>query len=439
MLKERSLTSRSLLAIASLLICLLCKAAQAQTYSDSTFNTSNWTCNVLFPISTTGATATCSPNIIDGKLQPSRQTIHNWPTSGISQTQIFVAHLEINSFYDPATQGAIGSLSYSYDARHYNPPAGQAVAYSVLIFQNGSYYRSTVDSVLVDAWTNFSRTLAAVDFTLVSGEGPKSPDFSCKGSRIQLGYMTTNSTPAGGGTGLSTTRTSGIDNWKVTINNPTPCCGTISKPQVTCDKGVFTFTFVVTNNSNQGAQYLLLSAPAGATYTVSPNSINFGSTPLNPGSSTTVSLTIGDASPGQNVCVNVALADNTVRICCTVQTCIDLPDCNCLKPLRDNVLCAGQGSYTYTISLQNLTGVTIQQIFVIPTSPSTLNVSPQLFTFPPLGLSNLSTTTQTITISGAPGGTKVCLQFSPLGDKTETCCSMKRCFLLPVCGPPPAR
>src|SRR2546430_74030 len=86
-------------------------------------------------------------------------------------------------------------------------------------------------------------------------------------------------------------------------------CGVISEPRVTCDHGIFTYTFTVTNNSTQTIQYLLLSPPAGATFTIPPSVINLCTNPLNPGQSTTVNVTITNASPGDHICFNVALAD----------------------------------------------------------------------------------------------------------------------------------
>jgi hypothetical protein len=215
--------------------------------------------------------------------------------------------------------------------------------------------------------------------------------------------------------------------------SPTPGCSAIGRQLVRCDHGTFTYTFAVTNNSAQTIQYLLLSPAAGATFTIVPNVINLG-TPLGPGQSTNVTVSIGNASPGDHICINVALADKDVRPCCTIQTCTDLPDCPCLRVLDASLTCGPNGSYTYTVPLQNLTGVPVQQIFVVPTAPANLNVSPQLVTLS-TPLQQNQTTTLTITITGAVPPTNVCLRFSPLGDNAATCCSTKTCFDLRPCGP----
>jgi hypothetical protein len=416
----------------SMMILISQNVAQAQTFTDSTFNNADWS-TVILPVSTAGSTSTTT-QVSGGNPSPSRTTTNNItiPTSS-SIGQIIVAHTQIASSYDPAVQGAIVKLSYAYDLIQYNPPVGGAVGFSVLIFQNNTYYRSTpIDSIFSGSWQTFSNSnLTAASFIKVSGPSTNiNPDFSCTGARIQFGYVTANSN------NNAVTRIGGIDNWKVTIEEKKPCggttgCGTISDPKVKCDKGAYTYTFTVTNNSTQVIQYLLLSPPPGSTYTISPNVINLGATPLASGQSTNVTVSISNASPGKNICINVALADKAVVTCCTVQTCIDLPECaSCLK-LDYKIGCDAKGTYTVVVSLQNLTGVPIQQVFVIPT-PSSLNVSPQLVTLP-TPLQPNQTATLTLTISGASPGTNVCLRLTPYNDKAGTCCSAEICFTLPSC------
>jgi len=408
-------------------------AAQAQTFTDTTFNNADWSGLQLLVPGSVGTSYTAAKDISNGIGSPSRSTVHNLigGTTG-NPSVVIVAHRSPSSSYDPATQGAIVKLSYSYDLRQYLPIAGQAVAYSILIFQNNTYYRSIpVDSIFLDSWQPFgSQNLTASNFTKVFGPSSNAqPDFSCAGSKIEFGYVTANSNPSSANPSI---RTSGIDNWKVSIDEKKPCCGTISatkKP--TCDKGVFTYTFTVTNNSSQAIQYLLLSPPAGATFSIAPNTINLGANPLNPGQSTTVSVAITNASPGDHVCINVSLADKNVVTCCTIQTCFDLPDCPCLKSLTDKIVCGANGTYSYSVTLQNLTSVPVQQIFIVSTQPSNLNISPQLVTFSTPLQPNQSTTI-TLTITGAPPGASVCLRFSPLSDNSATCCSVEKCFTLVI-------
>ena len=216
----------------------------------------------------------------------------------------------------------------------------------------------------------------------------------------------------------------------------TPACATIApRPRVTCNQGTFSYTMTVTNNSPQTIQYLLFSPPPGQTYIITPSFLNLGTNPLGPGQSTTVTVTISNVSPGQHVCVNVTLADNSVRPCCTVQTCTDLPDCPCLtvKDFRPGPVCT-QNGYTYTVTLTNPMSTPVHQIFVVPTSPANVHVMPSLINLT-TPLNQNQSTTVTFTITGAPPG-NVCLRFSPLGENGAMCCSTEHCFNLPSCGPP---
>jgi hypothetical protein len=396
--------------------------AHAQTFQDSTFNASDWN-SVLLPNSIAGSTFTASQDNTNGNPPSSRLTTHIYPTGAI-----FVAHLYKQSTpYDPANQGAIATLGYSYDLSHYT---ALKVAYSILIYQNSTYYYHLPNDLISGStWTPFTgANLTAASFTKLDGPSPNvNPDFSCKGSPLVFGYVTRNSNP---NAGTTDTTKSGIDNWQVSIEGKTPCCAAIGGPKITCDKGVFTYTFTVTNNSSQAIQYILLSPPAGATFTISPNVINLGTNPLQTGQSTTVNVSITNASPGDHVCINVALADKSVITCCTTQACVDLPECPCLKP-DPKVECGAHGSYTVTISVQNLTLVPVHEIFIVPTSPSNVNISPQLVTLS-TPLPPNQTTTFTITITGAAPRSKVCLRLAPIGKESQ-CCSTEICFTLPVC------
>jgi hypothetical protein len=443
-MKKNLISSRNSLMwiLLPLIMLTLQNAAQAQVvFTDSTFNNADWNDALLTPPSVSGAICKASQDPVGNPSSLSRTTTHTYPVGQIDCAHLYRQSIP-TSTYDPSTQGEIVSLSYSYDLINKgdlinNVQSAGGVAYSILIFQAGTYYYRLPNDGIAgpttsNTWTTFSGSnLTAASFTKLVGPSPNvNPDFSCKGSKIVFGYVTRNSNPNSGNTDQTI---SGIDNWKVSIDKQKPCCGTISEPRVTCDNGVFTYAFTVTNNSTHIIQYLLLSPPVGATFTISPSFINLGTNPLNPGQSTSVSITISNASSGDHICINVSLADKNVVPCCTVQTCVDLPDCPCLG-LDISIKSCANGIYTYTVVLKNLTGVPVQQIFIVPTQPSNLNISPQLVTLSTPLQPNQSTTL-TITITGAPAGTNVCLRFTPLGDNGATCCSVEKCLVLPSCGP----
>ncbi|HYK01194.1 MAG TPA: hypothetical protein VE974_05515 [Thermoanaerobaculia bacterium] len=188
--------------------------AHAQAFTDSTFNNLAWS-TVLLPGSTINARCVAAQDSGNGQAAPSRKTDHSY-----EQGWINCAHLSLASFYDPA-QGAITSLRYSYHARHYTTSLG-GVRYSPLVFQNNTYYYiAPGDDVRPDSWVAFSDTnLTESRFTKLVGPSERqTPDFSCKGTRIQFGYVTRNHQ-----SGNDTIDTeSGIDNWNITIERKIPC------------------------------------------------------------------------------------------------------------------------------------------------------------------------------------------------------------------------
>jgi hypothetical protein len=425
-----SITVRASIPALLILMAVLPSAAYAQTLFDDTFNNADWITTLIAP---TGSppnaqvqfpTAPSMQDQLNGNLAPSRTTTHQY--QGVIPPGIWVAHLyqPVSSHYNPATQGPIAAINFSYDL---SPPT-ESVTYGLIIFQNNTYYRSNPPDTPVNAipnppgWKSVSHSnLTAANFVDVNDPSDsRHPDFSCKGSIIQFGYLTANSnTPD---------TKSAIDNWRVDITKGNACCGAIAKPEIRCNKGGgFTYNFDVTNNSTNQTQYVLLSPPQGATYTISPSIIN---TSLNPGQSTSVSVNITNASPTGNVCIDVALADKEVKPCCKLTTCVRAPECACLKRLKEGVECGSGGSYTYTAQLQNLTGSQIQQIFIVPTSPAGITVTPSMV---PVTLAPGGIATFQVTISGAAPGSTVVLRLAPSAVE-PLCCSMEIRLTVPKQG-----
>lgn len=185
--------------------------ASAQTLTDGTFT--SWS-TTLLPSSASGAKCGAQQNTTDGTPAPSRKTQHVYPQGWIN-----CAHIWLGGTYDPSS-GAIVNLSYSYDLIHYTATLG-GVRYSPLILQNSTYYWIPLgDDIRSASWTPFSRTnLTEASFTKFEGPSERStPDFSCRGARMQFGYLTRNHLP--GNTTITTE--SGIDNWTIRIKAE-PC------------------------------------------------------------------------------------------------------------------------------------------------------------------------------------------------------------------------
>jgi hypothetical protein len=423
------------LIVASIYLSLSAVVGLAQ-FSDSTFTT-GWVDTILSP-STLGRT---SSSILGtgGNPATSRTTTQAFPFVAPSTTgRIWVAHINSSSTYNPTTQGSITSLSFSYDLIFYKSLSSTnsgGIGYALLAFQNGTYYSTIGDAARFEAWTAFPHApVAAADFSRIDGTGPDKPDFTCGGAPIQFGYVTLNSNPTSSlTTTASATAVGGIDNWKVDVKSA-PCCASIAIGAAACKQGGATESLTITNTSNQPAEYILLSPPVGATYTVSPSVTDLGSNPLAVGNSTTISAQISNQTPNQQTCVNVSLADSQGVSCCLVRTCFEAPACNCGQILDNSIRCNPSGGYTYFFTLQNLTTSAIQQFFVVPVQTTNVTVSPQLINLS-TPLQSQQTTNQSVSIQGAPG-TQVCLRFTPLSELGSTCCSFQRCFVLPSCSPP---
>jgi hypothetical protein len=189
------------------------------TYSDGTFNNADWTATAIYNTGSPAYTFTDSQQISGGNPGDFREVVH---TLSGSAGSLIVAHMNTGDIYNPAVSGPISTIDFSYDLIQFNPPANQAVAYDLLLFQNGSYYDfSSGDLIFTNSWTPFSHVgLTASDFVLaVPGAiGPAHPDFSATGSLIDFGYLSGNSNTGAG----SDVRDSGIDNWSVTLHSPVP-------------------------------------------------------------------------------------------------------------------------------------------------------------------------------------------------------------------------
>ncbi|MGH9672571.1 MAG: BACON domain-containing protein, partial [Bryobacteraceae bacterium] len=124
-----------------------------------------------------------------------------------------VAHARTGAVYDPRRSGAIASIDYSFDGNLLGPIPTRAVAYSILLVQNGTHYETTNHIVTGGGWTRYTgRNLIAADFARVAGTGPQTPDFSATGAPIQFGYLTANSSATVAGF-----TDSGIDNLSISV------------------------------------------------------------------------------------------------------------------------------------------------------------------------------------------------------------------------------
>ncbi len=142
---------------------------------------------------------------------------------------------------------------------------------------------------------------------------------------------------------------------------------------------------------------------------------------LFPQGATTVQCAATDACGNSNTCAF------TVTVRC------------CARLLAEQVGCDtnGSGNFTYTFTLQNLSGTNASWLFLVPLDPLTLmpstncvSVNPGfIFLNPPLA----SGASQTLTVTLKPlanCGTNVCLLFTMHTPNFEECCSFTHCLTL---------
>lgn len=225
--------------LAILLLCglLAVPLARANTinFSDGTFNPANWTASKV--VDTTGGSATFSEAqvLTGGNPGAYRQVTHTFGPGSIG-----VFNLLNGAVYNPSTQGAIKSLSTSFDLLTVQAAfPGGAVEYNLVLFQNNTFYLGFGADTFAGPWAHFSGSSLTPSsfissFTTTNqfgnpqfvsfGPGPALPDFSKTGAPIQFGYASLNNSLGG----PVLTDISGIDNWSVTVNQVIPEPGSLT-------------------------------------------------------------------------------------------------------------------------------------------------------------------------------------------------------------------
>ena len=184
-------------------------------FQDSDFPVINWSEVELIDSGNNGSLLV-NQVLSGGNSGAYRQGFHDWGPGFINY-----AHLYAPKTYKPSVSGAISSLDFFYDfsVLEVTNPSNGAVATKFLIEQDNVFYTNSYigQKVSPGIWTtNFGLGLVSDDFVDVAGSTRK-PDFSINGGEIAFGFATLNST------GMASGRTStwGVDNWKVTIHQPT--------------------------------------------------------------------------------------------------------------------------------------------------------------------------------------------------------------------------
>lgn len=205
----------------------------------------------------------------------------------------------------------------------------------------------------------------------------------------------------------------------------------VATHEISCkpDGSGYVFTFTVTNNTGQPVTDILLTPPLNGTYTIHPRQPQL-SGPLPNGKSVTLTVTITGGRAGQRICFPVTLITEG-RSCCSVNVCVELP--NCCARVKETIECGKDGSYNYTFYVTNTTLDTIEHIYLYP--PAGVTMTPKYFQGPIAP--GATSGPMTVKITGAKPGTKICFDVSLHTAEMKTCCTFTQCIALPACGPPP--
>ena len=212
--------SASLRAVGLFSLLWICSPAHAVVISDGTFNPGDWAEQIVYDATAGGASFSVTQQSAGGNPGDYREITHVYTGPG----GMIVGHRLTSDAYDPAVQGALGSLDYSLDAEFISQAGGSvpgAVGITMILYQNSTWYNAYYDAVVppFNTWQSVATLgLTASDFSLITGAGPALPDFSATGAAMQFGFGSSNGSCCGG----QNTVVSGIDNFSVTTHPATP-------------------------------------------------------------------------------------------------------------------------------------------------------------------------------------------------------------------------
>jgi hypothetical protein len=206
--------------------------------------------------------------------------------------------------------------------------------------------------------------------------------------------------------------------------------------------GNFTYTFTFVNNTSppQAIQYLFTPQNSGVTFNGSPapgHSLALA-TPIAPGAtSPPITVTIAGQNPGSHFCFDMTFANPRIEVCCQINHCVDLPNCDCEQFPQFDVVCRTNGnSYTVTFTIQNLfrpngvpSPINEMHIFPLPVGSGVV-ATPADFYFPSTPTFGVAGRFTTVLTGAHPGS--LCMRISVHLNGT-LCCSDVKCVQLPAC------
>lgn len=186
------------------------------TFADSTFKEENWSAGLVSQL------ILCEEGLPDGSYDgayvPTGGNGESYRLATIAYSSEFVegAQLRDGAIYNPATQGAIQALMFSYDAIYLESFDSSLACFPVLV-QGATWYGGPQTSFCAcrPGWRHqlFSN-LSAAQFFQIIGPGPRHPNFSKFGGPIQFGFGHLIGPSACFDRAVVR---SGVDNWRVDV------------------------------------------------------------------------------------------------------------------------------------------------------------------------------------------------------------------------------
>jgi len=209
---------------ATALLCAVVVAsplsAQSVSYSQGTFDPSQWSFSPVTPDARVTATEQLSAN--DGNS--GNNWLHTWSLPQVGgRSRYRVANINNTFTYDPRVNGALGSLSFSYDLLGVQSTnlGGSFGAFVPTLRQNGSiFFLLTLNTMPTASWATYSFTSAGTTNWVDPNNQSSSvrPDFSESGTTMDFGYIFTFGTECSANVCLASATSSRLDNFSVTAD-----------------------------------------------------------------------------------------------------------------------------------------------------------------------------------------------------------------------------
>jgi PEP-CTERM motif len=169
-----------------------------------------------------GAATFSTSDTANGNPNDYRFTNVNFGGGAVAGSQA-LGEFNLLNIWNPLTQGALNSVSYSIDALFIPGPVTQPNTTAQLLFglrQGGVNYYNAAFNPLGTSWITATRNgLTQASFGSAFVTGAPQPDFSATGTPIEFGYFTSIfSIPGGGGAQF------GVDNFCVVGNGGLSDC-----------------------------------------------------------------------------------------------------------------------------------------------------------------------------------------------------------------------